>query len=115
MGTAGLNGGGGVGRHRSTLAGHPTVGKVLPSFIARLPGYVAQLKRGVDSGDWEGILSLVHQLKGSGTSYGFAAITEQCGAIEQAIARGDATRQVRGLIEYLEHVEGYESRGEATS
>jgi HPt (histidine-containing phosphotransfer) domain-containing protein len=85
------------------------VAKVLPAFIARLPGYVAQLKRGMDDGDWEGIRSLVHQLKGSGTSYGFAAITARCGAIEQAITNGDATAHVRGLIEYLEHIEGYDS------
>ena len=65
------------------------------------------------AGDWEGLRMLAHQLKGSGTSFGFDAITILAAEAEGKLKEGDiagARGAVQALVAYMTGVDGYEQR-----
>ncbi|HTW95963.1 MAG TPA: response regulator, partial [Tepidisphaeraceae bacterium] len=85
-------------------------------FVSRLPGRVDSLVQLADRGELEELRRLVHQLKGSGTGYGFPKITEAAAAAEAAIKASDRVEAVRGqvdeLIELIRSVDGYDRNKE---
>lgn len=99
-------------RHRSTLADHPDLRELLPQFVTRLSGYIQQLRGHLAQGDTGAIQRLVHQLRGTGRTYGFPPISDQAGAIEKMLINGRSLSDIQtalgGLIHYIEHIEGYE-------
>jgi HPt (histidine-containing phosphotransfer) domain-containing protein len=82
---------------------------VLPLYVARLPAQVRQLRALHAAGDRDALRALAHQLKGSGTTYGFPAISDLARSLEQALMtrHPEPGPLVESLAQYLEHVEGY--------
>jgi HPt (histidine-containing phosphotransfer) domain-containing protein len=99
---------------RSTLADDPSMAELLADYVEALAGHVARLKELVAAGDGAGARKLLHQLKGSGKSYGFAAITEAAKAAEALLASGAgldaALPAIRSLVATIESVEGYRAQ-----
>jgi HPt (histidine-containing phosphotransfer) domain-containing protein len=93
------------------MADHPAVGPIVAGFIRRLPVHVCEFKRLMDANDVEGVRKLVHQLHGSGKSYGFAAISEHSAAIEEMLLRGAGLTavmpRIHALLGYIEGIEGF--------
>src|SRR3954452_19069425 len=89
--------------------------RVNPKFADLIPGFLQNRRQDVsaildalDRGDFETVESLGHGMKGAGGSYGFQAITDIGGALEQAGEGGDndASRKWVGeLSSYLDRVE----------
>ena len=81
----------------------------------RIPGYLQNCKQNViamldalDRADFETVTVLGHNLRGSGGAFGFQAITDIGGALQQAAetANIDASRKLVGeLSSFLESVE----------
>jgi signal transduction histidine kinase len=96
---------------RSTRAGDPTLEKILPRFIERLPARVEELETLLDQGDLEGLRRAVHQIKGAAGGYGFPDLTTAAGDAEtQLRAHAALDRiavEVRELVETIRRVEGY--------
>jgi HPt (histidine-containing phosphotransfer) domain-containing protein len=72
--------------------------RAVEGFVARLPGRVDELLSLSAARDMERLRTLVHQLKGSGSGYGFPAITQTAASTEAVIrgdVRGDATGDSR--------------------
>ena len=60
----------------------------------------------MDQSDLDGIRKLAHNLKGTGTSYGFPDITRLGAAIERAAKASDkpeASREIAALFSYIEN------------
>jgi signal transduction histidine kinase/CheY-like chemotaxis protein len=103
---------------RSTLANDARVSRVLERFISRLPERVAQIQRSLDQGDLERLRHTVHNLKGAGAGYGFAALSEQSAAAEDALRAEKSLDNVREeidrLIDLVRRVDGYDAAAEGT-
>src|SRR5205814_976883 len=96
--------------YRSTQADHAEIAQVLPSFIRRLPGYVAELEKTVATEDWPALRMIAHQLQGSGKSYGFEPITllaTDIGHLLKENALDQVPPTVSQLVAYMKSVEGY--------
>jgi signal transduction histidine kinase/DNA-binding NarL/FixJ family response regulator/HPt (histidine-containing phosphotransfer) domain-containing protein len=100
----------------STFAADPKYGKLLERFIARLPERVSKLARLTRVGDLEGLRQCVHQLKGAGHGYGFAAITDLASRAEETIKAQGALEsveaEIHALIGLIRKVEGYDATRE---
>jgi signal transduction histidine kinase/DNA-binding response OmpR family regulator len=96
----------------STFSTDPKYGKLLERFVSRLPERVSKMSRLTRAGDLDGLRQAVHQLKGAGHGYGFAAITELASRAEDAIKAEDPVEkiqsEVQSLIELIRKVEGYD-------
>ena len=89
--------------------------RVNPKFADRIPAYLRNCRQNVitipdalDRGDFETVTTLGHQMRGSGSMFGFQAITDFGAALEQAAesADADASRKWAGeLSTYLDRVE----------
>jgi HPt (histidine-containing phosphotransfer) domain-containing protein len=80
---------------------------LVPWFIARRREDVPVLLGALERGDFPGIRTLGHNMKGTGTGYGLARITDIGGAIESAAQeenRSEIRRQITDLAEYLDRV-----------
>jgi signal transduction histidine kinase/CheY-like chemotaxis protein len=75
---------------------------VIPGYLEKRRKDVAKLRAAFEQGDYATVRMLGHQMAGSGAGYGFAAITEIGGALEESALSGDTTR-MRDGIEKLEH------------
>lgn len=97
--------------HRSTLAEHPDIRDILPRFVARLPAHVQRLRDLYAAGNLPELQRLVHQLHGTGKSFGFAQISTRAAAAEAALLSQapppEISRTLNALITYIQHVEGY--------
>jgi len=102
---------------RSTLASDPRVRKVLDGFISRLPQRVAEMSRCVEGEDLKALTQAVHQLKGAGSGYGFAMISELAGRAESALKAEQSLeairRDIESLIAMIRSVDGYNPSAEA--
>jgi signal transduction histidine kinase/CheY-like chemotaxis protein len=101
---------------RSEYADDQDMKHVLAEFVAGLPDQVARLGNLLKQGNMEDLRRTVHQLKGSGGGYGFAAITASASRAEEHFKAADplpiVAAQVRDLIEVIRGVEGYENTRE---
>jgi HPt (histidine-containing phosphotransfer) domain-containing protein len=104
---------------RSTLERDARVARVLNRFIANLPDRVTQLQRCVATNDLDTLRHAVHNLKGAGAGYGFAALSERSAAAEEALKADQSLdhvrQQVDALIEVIRQVEGYKAADEVKS
>jgi HPt (histidine-containing phosphotransfer) domain-containing protein len=73
---------------------------------------VQQLRTHLAQGDMTALNRLVHQLHGSGRTYGFAPISDLAEVIEKMLTDGRSPGEIQtavdGLIAYIERIEGYE-------
>ncbi len=94
---------------RSMYEDDPDMLEIVQEFAAELPRRVEDLQSCLASGELDQLQTLAHQLKGAGGGYGFGAITDAAGLLEQALKeRGDAAllkERTQGLCDVLLAVE----------
>jgi HPt (histidine-containing phosphotransfer) domain-containing protein len=86
----------------------PDIADLIPGFLENRHKDIKTIGEAVTQGDFETIRVLGHSMKGAGGSYGFDAITDIGGSLEQAAKGKDAEaiqRSVQELALYLDHVE----------
>jgi CheY-like chemotaxis protein len=103
----------------SSFANDARVAKVLDRFVARLPERVNQIRQCLDGGNLEALRQAVHNLKGAGSGYGFAALSEQSARTEDALRAQQSLDQIRGevdhLVQLIRRVSGYNPAAEAVT
>jgi CheY-like chemotaxis protein len=103
----------------SSFANDARVAKVLDRFVARLPERVNQIRQSLDGGDLDALRQAVHNLKGAGSGYGFAALSEQSARTEDALRAQQSLDQIRGEVDQLLHlirrVSGYNPASEGVT
>ncbi len=57
---------------------------LLEQFVAELPERAQAIRRALEQSDFETLLRLAHQLKGSAGGYGFPTITDAARQLEEA-------------------------------
>ncbi len=76
-----------------------------------MPDRVTTIRQCLDEGDLESLRHAVHNLKGAGSGYGFAPLTEQSARAEEALksqkSLDEIRTQVDQLIHLIQQVEGY--------
>ena len=86
----------------------PELEDLIPGFLENRRNDIKSMLEALEQGDFETIRVLGHSMKGSGWGYGFDAITEMGGFLEQAAKKRDADevrKWVGELVTYLERVE----------
>jgi histidine phosphotransfer protein HptB len=91
----------------STLAEDPDLGAIVELFVEELSGRVDNLIQHLNSGHWEPLRRVAHQLKGAAGSYGFAPITSGAARLEDAIRQSLPEEEIRRacneLVELCRH------------
>ncbi len=72
----------------SGLAGDARFLPLLLRYLDGLPEQVAALAAAREAGDRKGVIDLVHRVHGTGTSFGYPAISEVSGACERELRAG---------------------------
>lgn len=81
---------------------------IIPAYLENRESNVSQISQALIQKDYASIQSWGHQMKGSGSGYGFDQITEIGEQLEVAAKnRDDAAieKQAQALRNYLEHLE----------
>ena len=86
----------------------PDLKEFVPDFLARRREDVQKLQQALTRGDYDAIRVAGHNMKGSGAGYGFDAITEFGGVLEQAAKNGDASAIRRCADELAAYLNGVE-------
>lgn len=93
---------------RIVVHADPDLADLIPGFLENRRKDVAAMLGALDKSDLQTVRVLGHSMKGSGGGYGFDAITEIGGALEQAANSADREgmrRQIDKLSTYLDQVE----------
>ena len=103
----------------SSFINDARVAKVLDRFVARLPERVNQIRQCLDGGDLEALRQAVHNLKGAGSGYGFAALSEQSARTEDALRAQQSLDRIRNevdqLVQLIRRVSGYNPAAEGVT
>lgn len=103
----------------SSFANDARVAKVLDRFVARLPERVNQIRECLDGGNLEALRQAVHNLKGAGSGYGFAALSEQSARTEDALRAQQSLDRIRNevdqLVQLIRRVSGYNPAAEGVT
>lgn len=83
-------------------AADPTLLPLIRDYVAELPSRIAELRQALEAGMLDRVSSLAHQLRGIGGSYGYPALTESGGLIEDAIREGQPIELIAELVAELE-------------
>jgi HPt (histidine-containing phosphotransfer) domain-containing protein len=87
----------------SEFADDPEMAQLVETFVAVLPERAAAIEDALFQWDLDVLLTLAHQLKGTGGSYGFPSITEAAARLEEtAKTKGDLAKlqeQVDALVD----------------
>lgn len=67
----------------SIFAAQDDLGGLVEMFVREMPGRIESLLHAVEEEDWVEVGRIAHQLKGSGGSYGFQAVTEVAARLEK--------------------------------
>lgn len=87
----------------------PAMADHVPAYLNRREADVIALHHALAEGDLQGVQEIAHNLKGSGTSYGFCKITEIGDDMEAAAKLGnreDVGTHVSELNHYLLSIKG---------
>jgi HPt (histidine-containing phosphotransfer) domain-containing protein len=91
--------------------------QAVAGFVSRLPARVDSLLSLSAEGNLEELGRCIHQLKGSGTGYGFPALSQTAARAEAAIkshaALDDIKRGVDELVTLIRSTQGYNAQAEA--
>jgi PAS domain S-box-containing protein len=97
---------------RSSLAGDPRMMKIIPEFVARLPGKVDKMLDLLEHHDLVALLGVVHDLVGTAGGYGFAPVTQPARQAQDSIRAGAALEpiaaEINSLIAVIRRIEGYD-------
>lgn len=85
----------------SSLADHPEVAGLIPDFIEEADRISHKLEKAVDAADAEMVRSLCRSLSGSGSNYGFDAVSATA---REALKKLDATNSIPAAQDRLQHL-----------
>jgi HPt (histidine-containing phosphotransfer) domain-containing protein len=93
--------------------------RAVQAFVGRLPARVGSLVSLSQAGDLAELRRLAHQLKGSGSGFGFPGITDIAGRLETAI-KGNQELElintaVNELVDLMRSIAGYDRTAEVSS
>jgi CheY-like chemotaxis protein len=96
------------GGPRTLVAIEPGMEDVVPAYLAKRRADIALYRDALAASDFESIKKLAHKMKGTGSGYGFPALTDFGAALEKSAIACDALRLAESLAElavYLESIE----------
>lgn len=82
--------------------------ELVPAFLATQRAGAAGLVEMLSAGEFDGIRRFAHNLKGTGTAFGFPLLSEMGVRMERSAREAnvaDLGEQIRGLRDYLERVQ----------
>ena len=85
----------------STFADDAEILELVEEFVDTLPAHVEELETALAQADLETLVSLAHQLKGTGGGFGFGPITDAAGGLEAAARDADDPGALIGLVDAL--------------
>ncbi len=85
----------------STLGDDPDLQDIVEMFVEEMPERTQSFVDCLNSGNWEGLRRVAHQLKGAAGSYGFPPISEAAAKVEAAIKQGEPEQEIRRSVESL--------------
>ena len=74
-------------------------------FIASLPKHIGDIRQYWENNDWDSINSVLHQLKGMGSSFGFPRITELSVSIENNLRLNEKKQSINELSQLLMYMD----------
>jgi HPt (histidine-containing phosphotransfer) domain-containing protein len=80
---------------------------LIPWYLEKRRKDVQKMRQAMEKGDYEGVRTLAHNMKGSGSGYGFEDITQIGAAMEKMARMGDKDsvgRKITELENYLKLV-----------
>ncbi len=80
------------------------IAKLAPAYLAARRSELPEMRRALEGGDFSGVRRLGHNLKGTGTSYGFPGLSALGAAIEASSADADAVTLEHHLTELARHL-----------
>jgi HPt (histidine-containing phosphotransfer) domain-containing protein len=83
----------------SNLAGDPDLADLLEEFISELPARAGAIEQARAAGDFDTLIRLGHQLKGSAGAYGFPSITEAAANLEHIARRRASLEELIGAVQ----------------
>jgi CheY-like chemotaxis protein/HPt (histidine-containing phosphotransfer) domain-containing protein len=103
----------------SSMIDLPGMKKIIEEFVEGFPAEIEKLRKLVDLDDLLPLRRVVHQLRGTGGGYGFDAITEWAGKIEDSINSAVISPaihdQVNSLIDVMQRCQGFKPISVTTS
>jgi HPt (histidine-containing phosphotransfer) domain-containing protein len=95
-----------------STATDPTILRFAPMFVDGLPALIDQLNAAVRVNDVATLHCLLHELKGTGAMYGFAAITSRATSADELLGAHNSIDAVRGdiasLIQFIGRIDGFD-------
>ncbi|MBF0329132.1 MAG: Hpt domain-containing protein [Nitrospirae bacterium] len=86
----------------------PDIADLVPGYIDNRHRDIGLLSEALAKNDYDGLRKIGHDLKGSGSGYGFDKITEMGRTLESAAKSGDGTeikKLIDELTDYLDRLE----------
>jgi CheY-like chemotaxis protein len=94
----------------------PILLRAIPNFADRIPAYLQNCRQNVvvmldalDRVDFETVMSLGHQMRGSGGAYGFQEITDISAAVQEAAENADASVSRKWVGELSSYLDGIDT------
>lgn len=93
---------------KTIIYADPDLADEIPWYLEQARGYAEAIEKAMGNSDFETIEDTGYLMKGSGGSYGFAAISEMGKSLEQAAKEKDLDeirKKVKELSRYIDMVE----------
>jgi hypothetical protein len=95
----------------SNLIHHPRMKTIIGEYVHQFPEIVAKLLELSDRQDLPTLRHLVHQLRGTAGGYGFDAMSELAGKVEDSIVASappiSVAARTHSLIDVIRRTDGY--------
>ena len=85
------------------LVDEPDLRDIVGEFVDRLDNRIAQFREAFEQSDWNRLVTLAHQLKGAGGSYGYPDLSNLAATMERAF-RTRAADQFAAWMKQLEQL-----------
>lgn len=85
----------------STFLDDASMDKIISEFVVELPSKIRSIQEALLKEDNAGLLSLVRDIKGEGSGYGFAVISEVAAEVENVLLANNALDDAREAIDRL--------------
>jgi PAS domain S-box-containing protein len=79
---------------------------LIPEYLENCRRSVVTLRTALAQGDFETIASVAHQMKGSGGAFGFQALSDIGGVLEQAVEAADLDLSRKAVADFAEYLDG---------
>ena len=85
----------------SALAEDPVLGEIVALYVAEMPDRIAALVARCEAGDYAGLATLAHQMKGAAGSHGFGQLTPYAARLEQLTRGAAPASEIRQALDAL--------------